>query len=248
MDDTAAAFSLLWDPQVMPRRGPRPTLTFESIAWAGIEIADREGLAGLTMHGVAQSLGVTKMALYRYVPGKAELVALMVDIGIGQPTFSDAVTDWRSELHRWSRDLFEQFRDHPWSLEATLGIRAIGPNELGWIESAVAALTGIGLKGGEVLDVAATLVGHVRNLAQQLTAMAVPDSAAANGTAADPGSAMVAWLTLLRHGRETQYPALVAALESATGEGAQNQALEFGLELILDGVEQLLATRSQSPA
>ncbi len=261
MDKLAASHALLWDPQVMPKRGPRPTLDFESIAWAGIEIADKDGLAGLTMQRVAEQLGVTKMALYRYVPGKAELVALMVDVGVGPPpaagptevaavdtAAAGAVGNWRMALDRWSRELFERFRQHPWSLEATLGIRAIGPNELGWTEAAVAALSGIGLTGGEILDVAVTLVGHVRNLAQQLIAIGAtgdgPDHVVEGaGAPTTSETAMDASLSLLLRGREAQYPALAAALSSAAQDDEQNQALEFGLGLILDGVQQLLAAR-----
>jgi hypothetical protein len=38
---------------------------------------------------------------------------------------------------------------HPWLLDATIGPRIVGPNELGWLEEAVATLDGTGLNGGE---------------------------------------------------------------------------------------------------
>lgn len=60
-------------------------MRLDAIAAAGIDIADRDGLSAVTMQRVAERLGVTKMALYRYVPGKVELVALMIDLGIGEP-------------------------------------------------------------------------------------------------------------------------------------------------------------------
>lgn len=231
----ADAFTLLWERQATPRRGPKPTLSLEAIARAGIEIADAQGLAAVTMQRVAAALGVTKMALYRYVPGKVELVALMIDIGVGEAPHLDTVPGgWRRRLDEWARQLFSIFWRHPWSLDATVGARTIGPNELGWLEQAVASLAGTGLDGGELLDVAATLAGHVRTMAQQGSAMA----------SGAPEQAMAA----LVHGREDRFPALTAALDSATKHGSQDKALDFGLARILDGVELLIASRAQAPA
>jgi AcrR family transcriptional regulator len=231
----AGAVALLWNRRTTPRRGPKPTLSLEAIAQAGIGLADAEGLAAVTMQRVADALGVTKMALYRYVPGKAELVALMIDIGIGEaPPPGGAAEDWRLRLDEWARQMFSRFWRHPWALEATVGPRAVGPNELGWMEEAVAALAGTGLDGAEMLDVAATLVGHVRTIAQQR-------SARADGR---PEQAMQAAFASLLRGREERFPALKAALDSAAEQGSQDKALDFGLARILDGVGLLIARRA----
>jgi AcrR family transcriptional regulator len=233
----AGAIALLWDRPATPRRGPKPTLNLEAIAQAGIGIADADGLSAVTMQRVAAAVGVTKMALYRYVPGKAELVALMIDIGIGEaPRSGGAAGDWRPRLDQWARQMFSRFWRHPWALEVTVGPRAIGPNELGWIEEAVAALAGTGLDGGEMLDVAATLAGHVRAIVQQR-------SAPADGR---PEQAMEAAITGLLRGRQERFPALTAALGPGTERGSQDKAFDFGLARILDGVGLLIASRTKS--
>lgn len=234
----AGAIALLWDQPVSARRGPKPALNLEAIAAAGIGIADADGLAAATMQRVAAALGVTKMALYRYVPGKAEMVALMIDLAIGEaPRFGGAAGEWRLRLDQWARQMFSRFYRHPWALEATVGPRAIGPNELGWMEEAVAAVAGTGLDGGEMLDVAATLTGHVRAIAQQRSALA-------DGR---PEQAMAAAITGLLPGRQERFPALTAAFGSATEHGSQDKALDFGLARILDGVGLLIASRVQAP-
>lgn len=234
----AGAIALLWDRPATPRRGPKPALNLEAIAEAGIGIADADGLAAVTMQRVAAALGVTKMALYRYVPGKAELVALMIDMGLGEaPRSSGAAGDWRLRLDQWAQQMFSRFGQHPWALEATVGARAIGPNELGWMEEAAAALAGTGLDGGEMLDVAATLAGHVRAIAQQRSALA-------DGR---PEQAMAAAITGLLRGRQERFPALAAALGSAAEHSSQDKALDFGLARILDGVGLLIASRTQAP-
>ncbi|WP_202805665.1 TetR/AcrR family transcriptional regulator [Actinopolymorpha alba] len=224
--------ALLWEQQTASKRGPKPTLSLDMIATTGIEIADADGLAALTMQRVAERLGVTKMALYRYVPGKVELVALMIDRGIGEPPRLERMTGgWRRKLDTWARQMFDRFAGHPWALEATVGARAIGPNELGWLEEATAALTGTPLTGGEILDVAVTLIGQVRMIAQQAAAM---------GTR-DPEQAMDEAMNAVLSGREDRFPALAAVLADSAGK---NQALDFGLRCILDGVQLLIDRRN----
>jgi AcrR family transcriptional regulator len=234
-DEHDRAAALLWGERPAPTRGPRPTLTLDAIAHAAIGIADAEGLAAVTMQRVASALGVTKMALYRYVPGKVELVAIMTDTAIGEPPRLDTDdTGWRPRLDGWARRLFDRFWQHPWTLESTVGVRAMGPHELGWLEQAVAALAGTGLDGGEVLDVAVTLIGHIRSIAQQGVA----------ASSSTPEQAMGATLDGLVRGREDRFPALTAALASVAAHGTQDQALEVGLRLILDGADLLISTRS----
>ncbi|MDX6743375.1 TetR/AcrR family transcriptional regulator [Actinocorallia sp. A-T 12471] len=232
MTARSTAIELLWGRPVPPTRGPRPTLRLEAITAAGIELADAGGLAAVTMQRVAESLGVTKMALYRYVPGKDELVALMTDHALGVPPQLPS-GGWRAGLDAWARHMFARFSAHPWTLEATVGSRPIGPNELDWMERATAALTGTGLTGPQILDVAATLTGHVRMVAQQ--GAAVPESAVERHMAATIGALLAE--------RAERYPALTAALASPEG---QDRALDFGLSCILTGVEALIGSSPDS--
>ncbi|MEW1639564.1 TetR/AcrR family transcriptional regulator [Streptomyces sp. NPDC093801] len=240
-----AVVRLLWGPPVTPARGPRRGLTLEQIAVAGVGIADADGLGGVSMQGVAGELGVTKMALYRYVPGKAELVALMVEAALPDPGAAwDAASagagaggGWRERLGVWARELLAGYRAHPWLLDATVGARALGPREVGWLERALAALEGCGLSGAEAMDVVVLLTGHVRGIAGQERA---------SGGAAGVEEELGAVLVEVVRGRGQEYPALAAALGSVAEHGGQDQGLEFGLERILDGVGLLVERRTGS--
>ncbi|MCK7622405.1 TetR/AcrR family transcriptional regulator [Streptomyces sp. RS10V-4] len=227
---------LLWGPPAKPARGPKPTLDLERIARAGIALADAEGLAEVSMQRVAAHLGVTKMALYRYVPGKAELVALMVDAAIGPyPAERGWRGGWREQLAEWARGLAEVFGRHPWVLEVTVGPRVMGPAELSWLERAVSALDGTGLSGAERMDAAVLLVSHVRGITQQARA------AGGKGPAEEQLGAILGEL-LREHGE--RFPALSGALASAAASGGQDQAWEFGLHRILDGLAALIEVRA----
>ncbi len=236
-----AAVRLLWGPPVTPARGPRRGLTVEQIAVAGVGIADADGLGGVSMQGVAAELGVTKMALYRYVPGKAELVALMVEAALPEPgagldpALAVAGDGWRERIGVWARELLAGYRAHPWVLDATVGARALGPREVGWLERALAALEGLGLSGAEAMDVVVLVTGHVRGIVEQERA-----SGGAGGVDAELGAV----LGQVVRERGEEYPALAAALGSLAVHGGQEQGLEFGLERILDGVGLLVERRA----
>jgi AcrR family transcriptional regulator len=235
--EQAGTVELLWGPRPQPTRGPKPALSIDRIAQAAIAVADAEGLAAVSMQRVAAELGVTKMALYRYVPGKAELIALMVDTAGDPPPVLDGEADgWRAQLGHWARRLLAVFQRHPWLLEATAGPRILGPNELGWLEQAVAALDGTGLDGGERMDAVVVILGHVRTIAQQTQAPPGPPQ----DHPEQPGAVLAELLAT--HG--DRYPAVTAALASASRPGSPDRALEFGLDRIFDGLSTLIAQRS----
>ena len=77
--DPQRTMKLLWGVADAPTRGPKPALTVEDIVRAAVELADAEGLAAVSMRKVAERLGKSAMSLYSYVPGKAELLDLMID-------------------------------------------------------------------------------------------------------------------------------------------------------------------------
>ncbi|MFG3117661.1 TetR/AcrR family transcriptional regulator [Streptomyces sp. NPDC048197] len=229
--DQAGSVELLWGGRERPSRGPRPALSLERITGAAIALADAGGLGAVSMQRVAGELDFTKMSLYRYVPGKNELVALMIDSAMGEPP--QLPEGWRNGLRAWAGALTTVYHRHPWLLGAATGPRVMGPNELGWTEAAVAALAGTGLSGGEQLDAVVVVSGHVRALAQVSASMGL-----GSARATEPEQVMSAALNELLVGRADRYPAVAAALASTEADAAaRDRADEFGLERILDGLE-----------
>ena len=224
---------LLWGRQPAPSRGPKPAITLTGIAEAAIRIADAEGLDAVSMQRIAGELPVTKMALYRYVPGKTELLAVMSDLAMGAPPERPGLP-WREALQTWAMDLYAGFTRHPWLLQSTIGRRLLGPNELAWMEQGLAALGDSGLRGGEQLDSILVITSHVRNIAQQSTTF--PGHSV--GLTEEEVTQSLAEILSTESGR---FPNLAAALRTA--DGSENQGLEFGLDRILDGLEQLISAR-----
>jgi AcrR family transcriptional regulator len=235
---------LLWGTAQRPKRGPKPSLTLERIVAEAIEHADADGLVSLSMQRLAEGLGCAKMALYRYVPGKAELEALMLDTALGaapEPEPEPAAAapgneePWRAQLRAWAMMMFERMLAHPWAHELARGIRPVGPNEVGWMESALTTLAGSGLTGAESLDTIALLAGHVRGLALQAAASGDDNTEAGLGRQVSRALAAQA-------GR---YPRTAAAFAESGPPGDRDNALGFGIDRILDGLGVLIAARTR---
>jgi AcrR family transcriptional regulator len=83
-------------------------LTKTRIAEAALRVADEGGANGFTMRAVADSLGVTPMALYHHVKSKAALVGLVVDAVISGRPLPPPTGSWQDELWEmavWMREV-----------------------------------------------------------------------------------------------------------------------------------------------
>ncbi|MGW1049168.1 TetR/AcrR family transcriptional regulator [Streptomyces sp. NPDC001118] len=233
--DPRAALALLWGEQDKPTRGPKPKLTPQRIAAAAAELADSEGLDAVSMSKVAGGFGVSAMALYRYVPGKTELVELMVEAVLAEgPDLSGAPEgDWQAAVREWTRQCARVYATHPWLLGATAMRRQVmGPCQLRWLDAALAALESTGLDGARRHQVFLLLIGLVRNLAQQRSDHDEEREREWNRLSGE---------LLARHA--DRFPALTKAVAEGAFEPDGIDPLEFGIDRILDGVEALVTGR-----
>ncbi|KAA6462905.1 TetR/AcrR family transcriptional regulator [Acidobacteria bacterium AB60] len=219
-------------------RGPRPGYSPLEVGKAAIRIADKEGLEAVTMQRVARELGLTTMAVYRYFPGKAELMAVMIDsAGESSPAFHDSALSWNDRMRAWARSCAAIYRNHPWFLEATSIRRTpLGPNELSWMESALAILTEAGLPPAKAYNAFFAIIGHVR-------AHAMFHAMARLAVSPREGTQDLAH-TLQSH--PATYPTLYAALQAGAFQAGAAEAFEFGLTCILDGIAVQVRTASSA--
>jgi AcrR family transcriptional regulator len=226
---------LLWGLRAASTRGPKATLNIENIAAAAVAVADTDGIDAVSMQRVAEDLSFTKMSLYRHVAGKADLIAVMIEHAVGTPPELQRVKgSWRPRLERWARALSASWEDHPWLPGVTVGSRVIGPNETGWVETAVAALGETPLSPTERMDVVTLLSGHLRNTHGV-------ESAGTQPWHAGPWAYDRTHNEMIRE-RPDRFPALheVAGRRTRT----PRQTRDFGLRCLLDGVEQAIDARA----
>jgi AcrR family transcriptional regulator len=235
----------LWQQDDRPRRGPRPGLSVEAITRAAVEIADGEGLAAVSMARVAKALGVTTMALYRYVASKEALLALMLDAIAPLPDEpEDTALPWRARLENWCRGQLALFVEHPWMAQL-IGPVAIGPNRVAWIERGLRALEDVDVSEELKTALVGRLSLHLLTEGQMLVAV----RAAGTGAASDH-PALMDYNAMLRAVTNPQeHPAITAALDAGAFGGESSGEVDeadLGLTMMLDGVEAVLARAARS--
>ncbi|NUO98955.1 MAG: TetR/AcrR family transcriptional regulator [Nonomuraea sp.] len=94
----------------MARREP---LNREKVLDAALELADREGLEGLSMRRLAKTLGVEAMSLYNHVSNKADLVDGIVERVFCQVEPPDPELPWHEQLRVTARTMHRVFSRHP---------------------------------------------------------------------------------------------------------------------------------------
>jgi AcrR family transcriptional regulator len=235
-----ASLRAAWGLQDRPAKGPKPGLTLDRIIEAAIRIADTEGLGSVSMSKVAAEVGVTAMALYRYVGNKGELLALMVDAALGDPPdVPRPGQDWRAGLAEWGWAEGAAYRRHPWGPRAPITGLPMLPHQVAWMDRGLRCLAGTGLS--EQPKLSAILL--ISNLVRSYVMLEFDLRSVTEGAAASQGDPMAGFASLAQLISPERFPALVKAFAS----GALNDAdpmddeLGFGLERVLDGIEALIA-------
>lgn len=221
-------------------KGPKPALSLDAIVGAGIQVAESEGLAAISMSRVAAQLGTATASLYRYVTAKDELLALMADAVLGPPP--PLKPEWRGGLSQWSWAQHEIFRSHPWMLRLPTSEPPATPNQIAWLESGLVTLAGTGLGAAEKLSVILLIGWFVRSEARLV----------ADVNAAFRAAGMTSAHALARYGvllAELTPPSRFPALHEVIDAGAfandnPDGEFIFGLERVLDGIGVLISARS----
>lgn len=252
---TRRGMEALWGLRSASGRGPKQALTVEAIAAAGVALADEGGIDAVSMRRVAERLGVGTMSLYTYVPGKPELVEVMLDRVYGEPDGPVTHPDgWRAALEAQARSDWELYQRHPWVLHAASTRAVLGPNELDRYERALQRVDGIGLTGREMSAVAALVGGYVAGAARQVAdARTAPER-----TGLTDDEWWTARSAILDQVWDADRWPIASRLEA---EGAftpdddlsylEAEALtdfEFGLQRVLDGIEALVRERAAGAA
>jgi AcrR family transcriptional regulator len=244
--DPARRLALLWGSHTTAGRSG---LTVKAIVTAAIDIANAEGVDALSMRNVAERLDVGTMSLYTHIPGKTELIDLMLDTAYGQVYSSvdepsQQPGDWRDALRFIAGRNWELYRKHPWMLQVASGRPVLGPQVSLKYEAELRPLDQLGLSDVE-MDAALTLImTHVEGCARA--------QAALDRSQSDTGMTDVEWW--LAHAPlldkivdPTLFPVATRVGTSAgqayQGASSPEYAFTFGIERILVGIADLIATR-----
>jgi AcrR family transcriptional regulator len=202
---------------------PRPrSLTPDRLASAALAVLDRDGLAGLSMRTVAKELGMSTMALYRYVADREELERLVVEFALGAVDTGAPPADlpWRERVEVMVRRLRDTLRTHPSVIPLSVTHRHHSRAVLRWSETVLGILTDAGFAGQRRVVALRSLVAYV-NGALQLARL---------GSLSGAGTVAISALD------PEEFPLMAATARSAQGVDAEREFFG-GLAVLLRGLE-----------
>ena len=232
-----AMIELLWSPPSPSARGPKQRLSLGQVVDAAMALADTEGVDKLTMRALALTLGVGAMSLYTYVPGRDELFELMIDRAWASRGKPDPALPWRDQVEFHARQAWAMYERYPWLVRSNLWRMPLGPNVLDIEEDLYRAVRLTGLPPREIVRVKGLVESHVFGVARgKITDTSV---SANTGISQDAywESRSSFWETYYSAER---FPTMTYIWERGGFDNGVDDDFEFGLGILLDGVELLV--------
>jgi AcrR family transcriptional regulator len=228
---------LLWAGPPTATRGPKAKVTMSDIVQAGIAVADAEGLADLSMRRVANRLGVSVMSLYTHVPGRSELLELMIDRVYGEHRLPDRTLGWRERIEFIVRQRWQLFERHPWLLDYNANRLPLGPLVLDAEEALYAAVMATGLRGTDVVAVTNQILWQLTGAARAQIGDAAEERWTGTSTEAYWTSRMSFWVTYFDPQR---FPTMADIWERGGFDDEAGYDADRGVTRLLDALALML--------
>lgn len=216
--------------QRMTRRGP---LSRGEIVGRALDLAEAEGMVKLSLHKIADAVGVRTMSLYNHIRDKEDVLDAMADVildGIVVPE-SDAMS-WEDALRALARAFRAAVLQRPRSAPLVLTRRLNSPAALPVVESALTTLQRAGLPTPAAVHVLRSFIAFlIGTMSREI------------GTAPSYAE-FVPEIVMSREQAltESEFPAVASAAAELAVCDHEAEML-FGLELLIDGVRGRVGQR-----
>ena len=235
------AIECLWNPYPPPPgRGPRPRTSLYEVVDAGVALADAEGLEALSIRKVAARLGIGAMSVYTYVPGRSELIELMIDRVYGEHGIPDPTLSWRARTESWMRATWRVYSAHPWLMDYNMARLPVGPNVLDVDESLYAAIYAAGFDGAENVAITNLIRWQLIGAARSVISDAAEERHTGVSAEAYWESRSSFWTTYFD---EKRFPTMAAIWASGGFDDPAGYDIGRMITWLLDGIERLADSR-----
>ena len=212
----------------------RQPLNRDRVFGAAVALADEHGIAGLTMRALAQRLGVKPMAVYHYLDGKEQILDGIVDAVFSEIPLPRPGQSWRDELSVRAHALRLALGRHPWAIGLLESRARPGAATLAQHDAVLGVLFDAGFSVPLAAHAYALVDSYVYGFALQEATLPIgpdPQESAAEVVA----------------GVEATYPHLTRfAIELVTPDYRFADEFDFGLAVVLDGIETALIAAAHS--
>ena len=209
---------------------PRAPLSRERVLRAAVALADESGIHSLTMRKLGDAVGVEAMSLYHHVANKDDVLDGMVDLVFSEIGLPSGGTNWKTAMRQRAISAREVLSRHRWAIGLMESRTSPGSATLRHHDAVIGSLR----EGGFSIEMAAHAFSA---LDSYIYGFALQEASLPFDTAEE--TVEVAQM-ILKQFPADEYPHLTElTLEHVLQPGyAYGNEFEFGLDLILDGLER----------
>ncbi len=216
--------------QIEPAGVRRQPLTRSRVLAAALALADAGGLESLSMRKLARSLDVEPMSVYYHVANKADILDGLVDRVFSEIELPLPEEPWRPAMRRRAISARDVMVRHPWAPPLMESRANPGPNTLHHHDVVIGTLRRAGFSIALTAHAVSAIDGYIYGFALQEAALPF-DTPEQTAEVAE---------SILQQFPRDEYPHLAElTLEHVLRPGYNySDEFEFGLDLILDGLER----------
>lgn len=222
-----------------PGRKARAPLSRERVLLEAVALADESGIGALTMRRLADRLHVEPMSLYHHVANKDEILDGMVDVVFREIELPALNTEWKTAMQERAASARDALRRHPWAIGRMESRATPGPATLRHHNAVIGCLRNAGFTIGLTAHAFSAIDSYLYGFAMQ--ELNLPFST--------PGDAAEMAVTFLEQFPAQEFPHLAELTTDHVLKPGYDYGdeFEFGLDLILDGLERARASRRKAP-
>ncbi|CAA6826673.1 MAG: probable transcriptional regulator, TetR family [uncultured Thiotrichaceae bacterium] len=212
------------------RKSAKP-LSRARILNTALQLADANGIEKLSMRKLALALDVEAMSLYNHLSNKEELIDGMLEGVVSEFDVPIFEGDWKSAMRSRAISAHEVLIKHPWAALLMLSRVNVGSAMMTWANASYGCLHDAGFDYPLIDHAINAMDNHIYGFTLQIINAPVSSDEYANAAGH--------YLPLIP---ADEYPHINAmATLIMQGEHSGVNDFEFGLDLILDGLERVLA-------
>jgi len=217
----------------MPQRAPRPPrvpLTRERVLHAAVELADDEGLEALSMRKLGERLGVEAMSLYNHITNKDDVLQGMVELVLAEIENPPPGRPWKEAIRHTAVSSYDTFMRHRWACALAMHVPGYSTVRMQWMEDVLRTFREAGFSSNLTHHAYHALDSHITGFTLWQVSMPFQTHEELVDLAEE----------FLERIPPDRYPYVVEhAHEHLDPPPGEPREFEFGLDLILDRLEQL---------
>jgi AcrR family transcriptional regulator len=210
-------------------------LSRDRVLRVAISIADEGGLEALSMRKLAQELGVEAMSVYYYVANKDEILDGILNFVITEFELAIGGPDWKTAIRQSAISAHDVLMRHPWACNLMMSVKRVAPARMRYMEALLRRLREAGFSANMTHHAYHALDSHI-----------IGSTLWEAGYSSNKDLEDVAKTFVAKTVKEYPYLAEHAEQHFARSKRKDLPEFEFGLDLILDGLEKIRTRGSRT--